>query len=239
MSMGHILRAELAALRAQKPVYVVFSGMPGPGNECVFIDVEDADGFSIGGFTWESHRKTDFVHLGPFYAAPVPAVPAGWQLVPVEPTIAGDGARVNVDDATRTPAIYRAMPTETRALVAQMRESLSGAVEWLESEGLDLGSVGEGFNQAIAAADQWLDAPPTNQCGETCERAKLCATCARGLEQPEQEPVAWLYRSITGLQKLHTEQGPMLKADMDAARDFPHAHSCIPLYAATHCTTQR
>ncbi len=38
---------------------------------------------------------------------------AGWQLVPVEPTIgmciAGDGARVNVDDATRTPAIYRAM----------------------------------------------------------------------------------------------------------------------------------
>lgn len=40
-----------------------------------------------------------------------------------------------------------------------MRESLSGAVEWLESEGLDLGSVGEGFNQVIAAADQWLAAP--------------------------------------------------------------------------------
>jgi hypothetical protein len=27
---------------------------------------------------------------------------------------------------------------------------------------------------------------PRNQCGETCERAKLCAVCARGLEQ---EPV--------------------------------------------------
>jgi hypothetical protein len=27
--------------------------------------------------------------------------------------------------------------------------------------------------------------PPTNQCGETCERAKLCAVCARGLEKPE------------------------------------------------------
>jgi hypothetical protein len=26
----------------------------------------------------------------------------------------------------------------------------------------------------------------TNQCGETCERAKLCATCARGLEEPKQ-----------------------------------------------------
>lgn len=74
------------------------------------------------------------------------------------------------------------MTDSTRAIVAQMRESLSGAVEWLESEGLDLGSVGEGFNQAIAAADRWLESPPTNQCGETCERAKLCATCARGLE---------------------------------------------------------
>jgi hypothetical protein len=40
---------------------------------------------------------------------------------------------------------------------------------------------------------------PRNQCGETCERAKLCAVCAKGLEQdvPETdcgkiEPVAWL-----------------------------------------------
>jgi hypothetical protein len=31
-----------------------------------------------------------------------------------------------------------------------------------------------------------------NQCGETCERAKLCATCARGLEEPREEPVAWM-----------------------------------------------
>lgn len=35
--------------------------------------------------------------------------------------------------------------------------------------------------------------PPTNQCGETCERAKLCAVCARGLAEPVQEPVAWLW----------------------------------------------
>jgi hypothetical protein len=28
---------------------------------------------------------------------------------------------------------------------------------------------------------------PRNQCGETCERAKLCAVCARGLAQQEQE----------------------------------------------------
>lgn len=48
-------------------------------------------------------------------AAPAPAapVPDGWVMVPREPTIAmciaGDGARHNVDDATRTPAVYRAM----------------------------------------------------------------------------------------------------------------------------------
>jgi hypothetical protein len=28
-----------------------------------------------------------------------------------------------------------------------------------------------------------------NQCGETCERAKLCAVCANGLAQPKQKPV--------------------------------------------------
>ena len=41
------------------------------------------------------------------------AVPLGWKMVPVEPTIemciAGDRARLNVDDPTRTPPIYRAM----------------------------------------------------------------------------------------------------------------------------------
>lgn len=52
-------------------------------------------------------------HSGMGSCAKVHVAPAGWQLVPVEPTIgmciAGDGARVNLDDATRTPAIYRAM----------------------------------------------------------------------------------------------------------------------------------
>jgi hypothetical protein len=51
---------------------------------------------------------------------------------------------------------------------------------------------------AIAEIRQRMkDAPPRrewrNQCGETCERAKLCAVCAKGLEQPEQAvPVAWI-----------------------------------------------
>ena len=52
-------------------------------------------------------------HSGMGSCAKVHVAPAGLQLVPAEPTIgmciAGDSARVNVDDATRTPAIYRAM----------------------------------------------------------------------------------------------------------------------------------
>ena len=43
------------------------------------------------------------------------------------------------------------------------------------------------MDEAIAAADKWLANPPVNQCGETCERAKLCAVCARGIEAPATE----------------------------------------------------
>ena len=42
---------------------------------------------------------------------------------------------------------------------------------------------------AITALRAALAEPPTNQCGETCERAKLCAVCARGLAEPVQETV--------------------------------------------------
>jgi hypothetical protein len=34
--------------------------------------------------------------------------------------------------------------------------------------------------------------PKTNWCGETCERAKLCAICARELAGVQAEPVAWI-----------------------------------------------
>ena len=37
---------------------------------------------------------------------------------------------------------------------------------------------------AITALRAALAEPPTNQCGETCERAKLCAVCAGGLAEP-------------------------------------------------------
>ncbi len=56
-----------------EPVYVIFDGPPehrAPG----FIEVEDEDGFSVGGFTWEPHCLADCWRLGPFYTTPQPSV---------------------------------------------------------------------------------------------------------------------------------------------------------------------
>jgi hypothetical protein len=40
----------------------------------------------------------------------------------------------------------------------------------------------------IALRDALAQQEPRNQCGETCERAKLCAVCARGLDGATQTP---------------------------------------------------
>ena len=51
----------------------------------------------------------------------------------------------------------------------------------------------QAWNKAINAIREALAEPEkTNQCGETCERAKLCAVCAGGVSKNEQEPVAWM-----------------------------------------------
>ena len=68
---------------------------------------------------------------------------------------------------------------DTATLVAQLREALDPVLLW--DDRLP-NAIVERARTAIAAVDRWLAAPPVNQCGETCERAKLCATCARGLD---------------------------------------------------------
>jgi hypothetical protein len=73
-----------------------------------------------------------------------------------------------------------------------LREAAQQALEALESLfTLQMNYILlEQREDAISALKAALEQPETrNQCGETCERAKLCAVCARGLE--EQEPVAW------------------------------------------------
>jgi hypothetical protein len=80
--------------------------------------------------------------------------------------------------------------TLPRAAVQQALE----AWEYINKYGFVLADYEGPMEQAITALKAALEQPePRNQCGETCERAKLCAVCAKGLEQPEQAvPVAWI-----------------------------------------------
>lgn len=81
----------------------------------------------------------------------------------------------------------------TADLVRQMREALCIAHEILfgsrPHSQSDWDMLHAASRQSIVAADQWLAKQPTNQCGETCERAKLCATCARELSLPLPQPL--------------------------------------------------
>ena len=81
---------------------------------------------------------------------------------------------------------------------------------------------------AITALRAALAEPPTNQCGETCERAKLCAVCARGLAEPAQEPVAWGVFEGENLHDFFT-----LREDAAQMAGYKGSHAVVaPLYAA-------
>jgi hypothetical protein len=103
-----------------------------------------------------------------------------------------------------------------RALVAS-RVIDAAAID--DPEGYDDGVTLErvrGLHRRLAALAQQ---EPRNQCGETCERAKLCAVCARGLAQ-EQEPVAWM---------VYTQDGKSVCVT-DNPADFTDEHRALPLY---------
>jgi len=69
---------------------------------------------------------------------------------------------------------------DLRAAAQQALEAL----EHINKYGFVLADYEGPMEQAINALRAALAQPePRNQCGETCERAKLCAVCARGLEQ--------------------------------------------------------
>ena len=89
--------------------------------------------------------------------------------------------------------------------MSTLREAAQQALEALESLfTLQMNYILlEQREDAISALKAALEQPKTrNQCGETCERVKLCAVCARGLE----EPVAWLKTMYSGTR-------PMLEVD--------------------------
>ena len=76
-----------------------------------------------------------------------------------------------------------------------LREAAQQALKALEQCGLDDTHRSYEFEHAARAALRAAlaqQAEPRNQCGETCERAKLCATCAQALaQQDEPETCTW------------------------------------------------
>jgi hypothetical protein len=74
--------------------------------------------------------------------------------------------------------------------MSTLREAAQKALEALENAEED-GNCEYGATAALRTA--LAQQEPRNQCGETCERAKLCAVCARGLEQQEQKPYCYAY----------------------------------------------
>jgi hypothetical protein len=79
-------------------------------------------------------------------------------------------------------------------MTEKLRAAARQALEALEFEADGWEYPPPKTTAAIATLREALAEPePRNQCGETCERAKLCAICARGIVDAEQqEPVAWI-----------------------------------------------
>jgi hypothetical protein len=89
-----------------------------------------------------------------------------------------------------------------------LREAAQQALEALEP--MQNNRDDTAIQRAITALRAALaQSEPRNQCGETCERAKLCAVCARGLAQEEQErepSVAQLNAILDGLEQTYVRE---------------------------------
>lgn len=72
---------------------------------------------------------------------------------------------------------------------AQLRTAAQQALEALIGAGDEMDVAMQDAFVALRAALAQPD--KTNQCAETCERAKLCAVCASGVDDVNHEPVAW------------------------------------------------
>jgi hypothetical protein len=83
------------------------------------------------------------------------------------------------------------------AAMQQALEALEGCTTWhLTREQYDRNvttivalraALAETAMQQLTDVQQEIKSPRVNQCAEVCERAKLCAICARGLENVQQD----------------------------------------------------
>jgi len=107
---------------------------------------------------------------------------------------------------------------ETTELRSEFRRHLvlvAGAlmdIEWVDSGDMAPGDEDESIALVLGSGRSKF----TNQCGETCERAKMCATCARELVAVEYSPPR------------HDKE--LLSALKDAADAIEHWGAYVPDY---------
>jgi hypothetical protein len=123
--------------------------------------------------------------------------------------------------------------------MSTLREAALEALEalWFANARLWFGD--ETIMKAISSLQAALAQPETrNQCGETCERAKLCAVCARGLAQQALRDLeraeasgACEYASTAALRAALEQQEPVAFADrisFDQAMKSGKGHDVWP-----------
>ncbi|WAC75311.1 hypothetical protein OU995_11695 [Roseateles sp. SL47] len=97
--------------------------------------------------------------------------------------------------------LYASAPAQPKAmtdLLEEARDTIAKLLIKIRRDAPDLAGKLLGYaDQVVARVDAALDspraaqaAPRINQCGETCERAKLCATCAGKIDAPSPEAKA-------------------------------------------------
>jgi len=120
--------------------------------------------------------------------------------------------------------LYEKMATSLTTLLDAVAQALADTQDWCELEALReslrehmaeihrlRAALAEGAMQRLTDVQQAMEAPRVNQCAEVCERAKLCAICARGLEEMEQDPVAWADIEQGAISWMKGEYGPTWK----------------------------
>jgi len=80
--------------------------------------------------------------------------------------------------------------------MSTLEKAAQQALEALTASNDLLGTMYLKMDAITALRSALAQQEPRNQCGETCERAKLCAVCARGLEQEEPLSVEDLARAL-------------------------------------------
>lgn len=239
------------------PLYAAPPAAPMP--EPVAWGMFRADGLILDVITPEEHESYAGEYTVPLYAAP-PAAPAdsqprttkpvvsqkaanltdnaGMVMVPREPTIAmclaGDGARHNVDDATRSPAVYRAMIAAAPAPVVRLTDERAAFEAWIRKDCGDLTTFGSGSNMHYrnsAVNNAWtgwharavLSAAPVVREPQPTPRTAGCLMCGHCAATGERVVRPAVPLTDEQLARIAVEDEFLLYCDQDSFNEIARA----------------